>query len=373
MVDSIFGLYNFLVVQISPAAVASFSKDAVRTTIGLVFLLGVLVFFHELGHFIVAKLLRMRVEEFAFGFGPKWIRLFKLGETEYTIHPIPLGGFVKMVGGELGEADVPGGFNTKPWYSRMLVYFAGPFMSFVLAYLIFCILGFTYGIPTKALNRVDQVMKGSLAEKAGLKSGDVVTEINGKRITTGEDLVETIHNSPNKPLTIVVSRKGEKVVLHATPELRELGGEKVGMLGFTAAVKVERVGLIRSAKYGTRETYGFIMLTLQSLFSRHVAQNVGGPIAIAMATKEGVKAGLPAYLRLMGLLSLSLGVVNLLPIPVVDGGQMMLLLVEGIKRRRLSQKTWETAYRIGLTVIAVLFLTIMYLDLTRVASGKFPQ
>lgn len=360
-------------VQISPAAVASFSKDAIRTTIGLVFLVGVLVFFHELGHFVVAKLLRMRVEEFAFGFGPKWIRLFKLGETEYTIHPIPLGGFVKMVGGELGEADVPGGFNTKPWYLRMLVYFAGPFMSFVLAYLIFCILGFTYGIPTEALNRVDQVMKGSLAEKAGLKSGDVVIEINGKRITTGEGLVETIHNNPNKPLTIVVSRKGKKVVLHATPELRALGDEKVGILGFTAAVKIEKVGLIRSAKYGTRETYGFIMLTLQSLFSRHVAQNVGGPIAIAMATKEGVKAGLPAYLRLIGLLSLSLGVVNLLPIPVVDGGQMMLLLVEGIKRRRLSQKAWETAYRIGLTLIAVLFLTIMYLDLTRVASGKFPQ
>jgi regulator of sigma E protease len=365
-------LYNFIASSL-PASIISFSKEAVHTTIGLIFLLGVLVFFHELGHFIMAKLLKMRVEEFAFGFGPKWIRLFKIGETEYTIHPIPLGGFVKMVGGELGETDVPGGFNTKPWYSRMLVYFAGPFMSFVLAYILFSILGFAYGIPTDVLNRVDHVMKGSLAEKAGLRKGDVVIEINSKRITTGKELVDTIHGSPNKPLTIVVNRHGRKVTIHATPELRELGGKKVGMLGFTAAVKIERVGLWESIKYGTMETYTFIVMTLQSIFSRNVAENVGGPIAIAMATKEGVKAGLPAFLRLMGLLSLSLGVVNLMPIPVVDGGQIMLLFVEAIKRRRLSPRTWETAYRIGLTVIALLFLTIMYLDLARVFSGGFSE
>ena len=150
--------------------------EVLLTTLAAIVLLGTLVFFHELGHFTMSKIMRIRVEEFAFGFGPKWIRLFKRGDTEYTIHPVPLGGFVKLAGAEPGEAGLPNGFQSKPWWTRFLVYLAGPFASFVLGYIIFCMLGFTVGLPISrdVENKVDLVMPGSEADRVGLRTGDEI-------------------------------------------------------------------------------------------------------------------------------------------------------------------------------------------------------
>lgn len=339
----------------------------------LIVMLGTLIFFHELGHFTVAKLLRIRVEEFAFGFGPKWIRLFKRGGTEYTIHPVPLGGFVKLAGMEPGQENVPNGFQSKPWWSRLAVYLAGPFMSFVLAYLVFCALGFTVGLPItgEAINSVDLVFPGTEAERVGLKSGDLIVSINGERIDSGREMLGIVHGSPNKQLVIIVGRNGRYVPMRATPEATEVEkGKVIGLLGFTPKQRLQRVGLMESIHYGNQATLIFVTTILRVLPSREVKDAVGGPLAIADATLNSVKSGPYRYLQLVGILSLSLAVVNMLPIPVVDGGQAMLLLVEAIKRRRLSPRTWEVAQRIGLTVIAIIFLLIMYLDLSRIASNK---
>jgi len=346
--------------------------DTILTIPAMIVLLGTLIFFHELGHFTLAKLLKIKVEEFAFGFGPKWIRLFKRGETEYTIHPVPLGGFVKLAGMEPGEENVPGGYGSKPWWGRFLVCAAGPFMSFVLAYAIFCTLGVFIGVPTNALNQVERVEPGSRAEQAGLRAGDRIVEISGERIETGSEMVEIVHRSADKPLVIVVVRDGRIIRMHATPAPGKLGKD-VGLLGFTPVQEIQRVGLMESVRFGNEFTFSILKAVIVSLFSRNVAENVGGPIAIILATKASVQGGFGFFLQWIGLMSLSVGIVNLVPIPVADGGHMALLLVEGIKRRRLSPRTWEAAQRLGLTLIAIIFVLIMYLDLSRVVSGKLFQ
>jgi len=342
--------------------------DTFLTIPALIILLGTLIFFHELGHFSAAKLLRIGVHEFAFGFGPKWIRLFKRGETEYTIHPVPLGGFVKLAGMEPGEENVPGGFNSKPWWARFLVCMAGPLMSFVLAYAIFCTLGIFIGVP-KALNQVYSIEPGSRAQLAGLKPGDRIVEISGERIETGSQMVGIIHNSAHKSLVMVVNRDGRVIRIHATP-VPGKPGKGVGLLGFTPVQRIERIGIVESVRFGNDFTFTILKAVVVSLFSKDIAKNVGGPIAIVAATRVSVEGGIGGFLQWVGLMSLSLGIVNLLPLLVTDGGLMVLLIVEGIKRRRLSPRTWETTNRLGWTLIAIIFVLITYLDLSKLVSGK---
>lgn len=347
--------------------------DFIVTAFALIVLLGTLVLFHEFGHFAVAKLFRIRVDEFAFGFGPKWIRLFKRGDTEYTIHPFPLGGFVKLAGMDPGEEDVPNGFNTKPVWQRIVVYFAGPFMSFVLAALVFFVMGVTVGLPTGEgmTNRVDLVMPDTEAARVGLKSGDAIVAINGERIETGDEMVDIIHASAGKKLQLVVARGNKEFTVYATPKGTKTSDGKVqGMLGFLPATQRERLGFTDSVKFGVITTKTFIGAMVQLLFSREVKDAVGGPLAIADATQTSVKRGFSGFLELMGILSLSLGVINLFPIPILDGGAIVLLAAEGIKGRRLSPRTIELAQRIGLTVIALLFLAIMSMDIWRVATNR---
>ena len=342
------------------------------TGLALIVLLGTLVLFHEFGHFAAAKLFRIKVDEFAFGFGPKWIRLFKRGDTEYTIHPVPLGGFVKLAGMDPSEEDVQNGFNTKPVWQRIIVYFTGPLMSFVLAVLVFSAMGFTVGLPITAdcINRVEFVHPKTEAERAGLRTADYIVAINGEKIDSGVDMVKIIHDSPNKPLTLTVKRGSKLITIHATPKPGKVGKETVGLLGFMPTPKLTKVGFGKSLYYGARQTQVFVVGIVTSIFSKDVKDSVGGPLAIADATQTSVKRGLFGYLQLMALLSLSLGVINLLPIPILDGGAIVLLTAEGIRGRRLSPHTIEIAQRVGLALIAVLFLTIMYLDLTRVATNQ---
>ncbi len=341
------------------------------TAVGLIVMLATLVMFHELGHFTVAKLFGIKVDEFAFGFGPKWIRLFKRGDTEYTIHPIPLGGFVKLAGEEPGQEDLQSGFMSKPWWMRYIVFLSGPVASLALAYIIFSMLGFTVGLPSP-INRISMVEPGSRAAQAGLMKGDLVVKINDERIDSGEEMINVIHSSVNKPLVLTIDRNGRLVQIHATPGPGALG-PKVGLIGIAPDQKMVRIGVGESIRFGTTASTKFLTTTVKVLFSRDVKNNVGGPLSILAATQASVERGVGYYLQLVAILSLSLGVVNLLPIPVMDGGQMMLLLVEGIKGKRLSQKTLEVTQRIGLAAIAALFIAIMYLDLSKLVAGKLFQ
>lgn len=429
---------------------------------GFIVLLATLIMFHELGHFTVSKLLKIKVEEFAFGFGPKWITMFKIGDTEYTIHPVPLGGFVKTAGAEPGEEDVPNGFLSKPWWARALVFIAGPFMSFVLAYLIFCAMGLTVGLPITGevdnvvdliqpgseaeniglrvgdrivmidyqpidsgqtmldmvhgsayrsveilvgrgketihisgtpqpmelsfsayglivdlptgedvSNRVKEVAAGGLAEKAGVKPGDVIVAINTILVTNGRDVLDAMRGFSGDELTVIADRNGETVTFKMPG--RDFSPEKdepMGFLGFMPKQKLTRVGPVDSVVYGSRITYNSIKLIVGVIFSSKVKESVGGPLSIVSETRTSVKRGAVGYLELMAILSMSLGIVNLLPIPILDGGQIVLLFGEGIRRRRLSPETLEWAARVGLIAIGVLFIFILYLDFGRLFAGK---
>ena len=348
-------------------------SDALLTALASIVLLGTVIWFHEFGHFIAAKLVGMRVEELAFGFGPKLIRLFRRGETEYTIHPIPIGGFTKIAGMEHGDENIPDGFRSKPRWARFFVYFSGPFMSLLLACLVFSALGLTVGLPITrdVVNRVDLVEPGSEAERAGLKTGDVIVSINGERIDSGMEMLTTIHGSANKRLTIVISREERLITIRATPKPRELEkGKVVGVLGFMPVQRLQRVGLAESVRFGVGATVGFVEAVVGAIFSRQVKDVVGGPLAIVDAAQTSVKRGANGFLQLVGILSLSLGIINLIPIPVVDGGQMVILVIEGVRRRSFSARTVEITTRVGWTIIMMILILMIYLDLTRVASNK---
>jgi regulator of sigma E protease len=191
-----------------------------ETTIALVFMFAILVMFHELGHFLTARAVGIRVEVFALGFGPKLLRLFKRGDTEYTLHPLPVGGFVKLAGMEPGEEDIPDGFQAQAPWKRALVIFAGPFASFVLAVLVFLIVGVYFGFPdiNKPSNRVGMVQPQTQAAKIDLKAGDRIIEIDGVRITNGRKMTDLIHSKPGQNVRIVVERGGKRTTKTGVPQ-----------------------------------------------------------------------------------------------------------------------------------------------------------
>jgi regulator of sigma E protease len=223
----------------------------------------------------------------------------------------------------------------------------------------------------KRSNQVILVKPKSDAAKAGFKAGDVIRTIDGESVVSAQQLIEIADRDANRRAVFVLSRTGKPVQIAADLRPGEVQKDKLlGLLGFVPAQRLQRVGLAESFHYGTRATTIFVVTTVKVLFSREVKDAVGGPIAIADATLNSVKRGVYGYVELMGILSLSFAIVNILPIPVVDGGQMVLLLVEAVRRRRLSRRTWEMSARIGWTMIAVIFALIMYLDLSRVAANK---
>ena len=225
----------------------------IETTIALVLIFGALVMFHELGHFIAARLAGIRVDEFAFGFGPKLVRLFRRGDTEYTLHPIPLGGLVKLAGMEPGEEDVPDGFNAQPVWKRALVVFAGPVASFTLAIILFLLLGTLWGFPHdwKRTNRVAMVQPQTVAAKIGLRAGDRILSVDGVSVSSGDgnDLITHIHSRPGQRVRLVVQRNGDTRIITARTawNIGYLGAEWSFMRGDGVVSRVYAPGAVEPA------------------------------------------------------------------------------------------------------------------------------
>jgi regulator of sigma E protease len=340
----------------------------IDTIIAFVITLAILVIVHEFGHFMVAKLVGVRVDEFAIGFGPKLITVLKRGDTEYTIHPIPAGGFVKLAGMEPGEDEGdPRGFDTQPIWKRFLIIFAGPFMSFLLAYVIFCSLGAITGLPTSgvAKNVVGYVNYGSPAEKVGLQIGDKIVSIDGQPIRNGEDLQAIVYRSAGKSLVLRVDRSGHIRTIHATPRLSTVERKQVGLLGIILQPPIRKYGIGESVVMGTRFTGDYLASMFHALTTRKGRQQVGGVIGIARATAEGVKVGPNQLVMNMAALSLSLAVINIFPWPILDGGHILLLALEWIRRRKLTVHQMQVFQSFGLATIVLLALFLIYADLTK--------
>jgi regulator of sigma E protease len=346
--------------------------------------LGILVFVHELGHFILAKKLGVGILKFSLGFGPKLIGK-KIGETEYQIAVFPLGGFVKPLGEdpqeEIKEEDRHRSLWAQPIWKRALIIGAGPFFNFFLAIVIFSLINIFTGIPLPPSSKIGEISPGLPAEQAGLKKGDVVFSIDGEAITKWDDLSKIIRGSKGKELLMKVKRDGETLEIKVTPKpstQKNLFGEEVpvfiiGIAPFDEIV-LQKVGPFEAVGKGLSQTWFGIKLTVVGiikLIQRVIpAKTIGGPILIAQLAGEQAKRGLLSLVLFMAILSINLGVINLFPIPILDGGHFLFLGIEAILRKPLSIKKMEMAQQIGLIFIILLMLFAFYNDVIRIISPE---
>lgn len=511
----------------------------IETTIALIFIFTVLVMAHELGHFLAARAVGIRVEEFAFGFGPKLFTLFKRKDTEYTVHALPIGGFVRLSGMEPGQEDVADGYQHKSVSKRALAIFAGPLASFLLAVIVFLVLGIFWGFPVgKMTNEVGFVEPGTEAFRVGMRSGDHIISINGTPVADGEQMINIILANPDRPVNLLILRNGQQKSLTAVPKWRieYLGASWLFMNGSTAVIdsmaadypaakanimpgdklisinhtkihngmqmvaaikaadnklahlEVLRDGktlafdvnpsfqlitiqgvtwsynAVRSAPAGssfkeqdilitingkevrngaqlidaakqstdkpisltilrdgeektvavkvsksdldgvsTQNYYAYGVLGFQpnpalvqtgfteaisrgmkfsgrmvqeliaTLTSKRIKEEVGGPLMITKATHSAVSQGAYQVFQLMGGLSLSLAIINLLPIPVVDGGHLVLLGLEAIRKKRLTAEQMGVYQFIGVVIIGAIFILVFWSDLYKLLTRSFPQ
>jgi len=341
---------------------------------------GILIFVHELGHFLLAKILGVGVLKFSLGFGPKLIGK-KIGETEYQIAVFPLGGFVKPLGEdpqeEVKEEDRHRSLWAQPIWKRALIIGAGPFFNFFLAVVLFSSINL-FGIPYYP-SKIGEVSPGLPAEQAGLKKGDVVLSIDGEEVKKWDDLSKIIRNSKGKDLLLKVKRDGETLEIKVTPKpstQKNLFGEEVpvfiiGIAPFDEIV-LQKVGPFEAVGKGLSQTWFGIKLTVVGiikLIQRVIpAKTIGGPILIAQLAGEQAKRGLLSLALFVAILSINLGVINLFPIPILDGGHFLFLGIEAILRKPLSIKKMEMAQQIGLIFIILLMLFAFYNDLIRIIS-----
>lgn len=448
-----------------------------KTIIAAIVFISILIFFHELGHFIFAKLMRVKVLKFSIGFGPRLISK-KIGETEYILAAIPLGGYVKPLGEEPGEEiseeDKPRAFNCQPVWKRAAIILAGPAFSFLLAFLIFAtFLSLKYpvivpdldALNALASNTIDDVMEGSPAMKAGLKIGDTVITINGKSISMWEEMKNMFEQNPGRELVLKVKR-GDKVInISVTPELTKIkgkGGEKaIGTIGVSkrtsiigevmenspamkAGLKngdsilsideasvvnwekmamiisrnagkelklkikrgdeiidirvipeperrkdntgkeiiVGRIGIsgpyyaiqsssiLQAPLKGIEAVYDWSVLTVRvvgRLFTGNMSlKQVGGPLTIGDVAGKAASAGPYSFFNFIAIISINLAILNLLPIPVLDGGHLMFLSVEAVRRKPLSERTMKVVNAIGLSLLLVLIVFVIYNDIMRI-------
>jgi len=355
-------------------------KIVLITILSTIIVLGILVFVHELGHFLLAKRLGVGILTFSLGFGPKLIGR-KIGETQYQISTVPLGGFVKLIGEnpeeEVKEEDRARSFSVQPIWKRVLIVSAGPFFNFFLAAALFSSINL-FGIPFFP-SKVEGVSPGLPAEKAGLKKGDVILSINGEGVSRWDELSKIIRNSKGKDLLIKIKRNGEILEVMITPKLstqKNLFGEEVHtfIIGITPSdeIVVQKVGPFEAMGKGLSQTWYGIKLTIVSiikLIQRVIpAKTIGGPILIAQLAGEQARRGLLSLVLFMAILSINLGVINLFPIPILDGGHFLFLGLEAVLRRPISIKKMEIAQQIGLIFIILLMLFAFYNDLIRIFS-----
>lgn len=353
-----------------------------NTLLSFILVLGLLIFVHEFGHFIFAKLFGVRVLKFSLGFGPKIVGKM-VGETEYVISAFPLGGFVKMFGENPDEQDVPEtekkvSFAHKPVWQRFLIVLAGPVFNLVFSVILFFMVFVTLGVPTSVdTTRIGKVNIKSPAAEAGLLENDVILRINERQTFVWDDVLEGVKGSEGKPLVIEVQRGSDKVNLTVTPAIdavKNVFGEVVEQRFMIGIKKADEMVWKESSLYSSLEnaflqTWMYISLTavgFAKIVQRVVpASELGGPILIAQIAGEQMRAGWVNLIYFMSLLSVNLGLLNLLPIPVLDGGHLAFLTIEGLRRKPLNMRVQIIAQQVGIGLLGTLMIFVFYNDIAR--------
>ncbi|MEK6673078.1 MAG: RIP metalloprotease RseP [Nitrospirota bacterium] len=356
------------------------------TFLSAIVLLGILIFVHELGHFLFAKMMKVKVLKFSLGFGPKLIGR-KYGETEYLISAFPLGGYVKMLGedreDEISDDDKARAYSSQPVWKRLLIVVSGPVFNLFFAGFIFMFV-FLSGVPV-LMSEVGEVLVDSPAARAGILKGDSIVEINNAPVMRWDEMTGIIHKSPGVKLSLKIKRGDDLIALDITPEKKtapNIFGEnkEVGLIGIKPLGKtfIEKKNPLSAVSHAVMRTWDLSVLTIVSivkLIQRIIpADTIGGPILIFQMAGQQAAEGPLNFLVFMAIISINLGVLNLLPIPILDGGHVLFLGIEAIRRKPLSDRALMVAQRVGLAALITLMVFAFYNDIMRLIAGKpFPQ
>jgi regulator of sigma E protease len=371
------------------------SHGFIGYAIPFLFVLTIVVFFHELGHFLIARWAGVKVLTFSLGFGPELVGFNDRHGTRWRISAVPLGGYVKFFGDDT-EASTPsaetlasmteeeraGSFHHKKVGPRAAIVAAGPIANFLLAIVIFTCLFTFFGKPSTSA-RVDKVEVGSAAAAAGFQIGDIVTAIDGDKIESFSDMQRIVGTQAGQQLKFTVKRGDSTVQLLGTPQLREVkdpfgNAHKLGVLGITRQtaagdVVTERVNPATALWLAVKETWFVVdrtMAYIGGVFTgREAADQVGGPLRIAQISGQVATIGIAALIHLAAVLSISIGLLNLFPVPLLDGGHLLFYAVEAVRGRPLSERAQEMGFRIGLGLVLMLMVFATYNDILHLAAS----
>ena len=356
-------------------------------------ILTVLVFVHEFGHYIIARWNGVRVEVFSIGFGPELFGWRDRGGTRWKFSIIPLGGYVKMLGdgdptsglpigdlGSLSAAEQQSAFHTKRLGQRAAIVSGGPAANFVFAILVLAALFMTYGEPFTP-PEVGQVQANSAAERGGIRPGDVIRSIGGQKISRFEDVQEAVRANAGVPLAIVVERGKQQLTLHVTPTRKEMTDRfgdryRIGFLGIShSGVVYVRQGPGKAVVQAAAETWHLSAATVKAMWQIVIGtrgtNELGGPLRIAQMSGEVAQGGFVAVLWFLAVLSINLGLINLFPGPVLDGGHLLFYAAEAIRGKPLGPRTQEYGFRIGLALVLTLMVFATWNDLVHLRIVEF--
>ena len=358
------------------------------------FVLTVVVFFHELGHFWVARRCGIKVDAFSVGFGRELIGFNDRHGTRWRLSAIPLGGYVRFYGDDsiastpdgkvlkkMNEEEKRVSFFHQPVGKRAAVVAAGPVANFILAVLIFSAVFLSFGRQVTT-PRVDTVQPASAAAEAGFQPGDLVLAIDGKPVETFNDMQRIVGANPDVTLRVTVERDGRELTLMATPKLREIKDNfgnmhRLGMLGISRSttredVVTERYGPIEALQLGVAETWFVLERTVSYIggivTGREAADQLGGPIRIAQVSGQVATVSFAALLHLTAVLSVSIGLLNLFPVPLLDGGHLVFYAIEAARGRPLSERAQEFGFRVGIALVLMLMLFATWNDIVHLTA-----
>ncbi len=318
-----------------------------------------LIFVHELGHFLVAKACGVKVNQFAIGMGPAFFKKQK-GETLYALRVFPIGGYCAMEG-EDEDSDDPRAFNRKPAWQRALILAAGSFMNLLTCVVLLIIISFWMG---QATTTIDQITAGSPAEKAGIQSGDTIVAVNGEKIDKWDEVIESLGYTKEKTAQVTVDRDGDQVEL--TTELEYNKEQKRNMIGISPVMEHNFFAAIGG---GIRNTWNMTVLMydiLRQLFTGDVSvKELSGPVGIVYAVNETAKSGVVYVIYLAALLSLNLAIINMLPLPALDGGRLLFLLIRKITGKRVTDEMEGKIHFIGIMLLLLLMVYVTFNDVIK--------
>ena len=373
----------------------AFGGGVVGYLVPFLFVLSLVVFFHELGHFLVGRWCGVKILVFSIGFGPELIGFNDRHGTRWKIAAIPLGGYVKFFGDDtvastpdfprlasMSAAEKAESFIFQPVAKRAAIVVAGPLANFLLAIIIFAGVFMFYGKQSMTA-RVDTVAADSAAAAAGFQPGDLVLSIDGSAIDDFADMQRIVSESAGDPLTITIERNGNKAVLKATPVLKEIKDNfgnvhRIGILGISRStapedLKFQPVPPPQALWMGVKETWFVIDRTLSYIggvvVGREAADQLGGPIRIAQMSGQVASVGFVALIHLAAVLSVSIGLLNLFPIPLLDGGHLLFYSIEAMRGRPLSERAQEVGSRIGLAIVLMLMIFATFNDIVHLATS----